>query len=97
MDKHDVAISLLDGGSELITISFSGELGEAKKIAFPEDYIALSTEETPDEKVVVDYLKSLDLDKVISALEKANLPSEWTSVLRQYKDFLPQLIESKLY
>jgi hypothetical protein len=97
MEKHKVELSLLDGGSELITISMSGELNSAKNIDFPKDYIELSTDKTPDESVIVDYVKSLDLDKVIDALERANVPSEWTDILKQYKSYLPQLIESQLY
>jgi len=83
-----------DDGTELITISVSGNEISDPEIVIPTDVINLEIDETPSKKVLSDYVKTLDVDKVINALKEANLPKEWTDVLDQYKAFLPQIVEN---
>jgi len=93
-NKHDVDLCILDDGTELITISVSGNEISDPEIVIPTDVINLEIDETPSKKVLSDYVKTLDVDKVINALKEANLPKEWTDVLDQYKAFLPQIVEN---
>ena len=93
-NKHDVDFSVLDDGAELITVSVSGDVISDPEIVIPTDLIEIDTEGEFDKKLLSDYVKKLDVDKVIDALKEANLPKAWTDVLDQYKAFLPQIVES---
>lgn len=96
--QHNIELTLLDDGAEMFTLSFQGTLGEAKSVSVPGSYVDLKGADGEfNREAFVEYVKGLNYDNVINALERANLPSEWITLLNQYKTLVPQLIEYKMH
>lgn len=83
-ESHKIAITILDAGSEIISLEFEGSTGKGEDISMPSSYIAISADGEYDEDEVKDYVKSMNYQTILDNLRKANLPEEWVSMAEQY-------------
>jgi hypothetical protein len=84
IEQHDIALSVLDGGSEIISLIFTGTIGEGEGINFPEDYIEISNDGSYDEAELMSFVKGLNFSAVFDNLRTAKLPEEWISMAELY-------------
>ena len=93
MERHSFALTLLDGGSEIITLSSEGSIEEAEEITIPTSYISISTDGDYDEEELIEYFKGADFKGIIDSLKEAKVPSDWTSQLEGYVDELMKQLD----
>ncbi|MBR4732404.1 MAG: zinc-ribbon domain-containing protein [Lachnospiraceae bacterium] len=84
MDSHKLALTILDAGSEIISLEFEGSTGKGEDVSMPSSYIAISADGEYDEEELKDFVKSLNYKAILDNLRKANLPEEWVSMAEQY-------------
>ena len=92
LEQHDVTLSVLDGGSEIVSLIFTGTIGEGESISLPENYIEISQNGSYDEAELKDFVKNLNFDVVFDNLRTAKLPEEWIKMAELYiKQMMNQL------
>ncbi|MCR5460040.1 MAG: zinc ribbon domain-containing protein [Acetatifactor sp.] len=84
MDSHKISISVLDAGSDIISLEFEGSTGKGEDVSMPSSYIAISADGEYDEQELKDYVKSMNYQAILDNLRKANLPEEWVTMAEQY-------------
>lgn len=93
MDKHELTLSLLDAGSEIIAISFNGSLGEEEDISAPAGALEIHLDDDSDEEKLYEYLKGMKFDTLLSNLREAKLPSEWIDELEEEIEYMMKELE----
>ena len=88
VDSHNITISLLDGGSEIVALIFEGAIKDAESFGMPSDYIAIASDGSYDEAALMDLLKNLKFDAITDNLKSANVPDEYMSMINQYIEML---------
>ena len=92
LEQHDVTLSVLDGGSEIVSLIFTGTIGEGESISLPENYIEISQNGSYDEAELKDFVKNLNFNVVFDNLRTAKLPEMWISMAESYiKQMMNQL------
>lgn len=81
MDGDTVTLGIEVGGAEMLSLSLSGETAKPSPIALPESF------DVDDDDAGMKWLSELDLEAVVSKLEKAGVPE-------QYMDMIDQLVTS---
>ena len=84
IEQHDITMSILDGGTEIVSLIFTGTIGEGEGISFPEDYIEISTDGSYDEAELMSFVKGLNFNVVFDNLRTAKLPEEWIKMAELY-------------
>lgn len=84
MDSHKISISVLDAGSDIVSLEFEGSTGKGEDVSMPSSYIAISADGEYDEQELKDYVKSMNYQAILDNLRKANLPEEWVTMAEQY-------------
>ncbi|MBP5263401.1 MAG: hypothetical protein J6Z33_03405, partial [Lachnospiraceae bacterium] len=93
IDKHELTLSLLDAGSEIIAISFNGSLGEEEDISAPAGALEIHLDDDSDEEKLYEYLKGMKFDTLLSNLREAKLPSEWIDELEEEIEYMMKELE----
>ena len=84
MESHKIALTILDAGSEIISLEFEGSTGKGEDVSMPSSYIAISADGEYDEEEVKDYVKNMNYQTILDQLRKAKLPEEWVTMAEQY-------------
>ncbi|MCR4598790.1 MAG: zinc ribbon domain-containing protein [Acetatifactor sp.] len=88
VDSHNITISLLDGGSEIVALIFEGAIKDGESFGMPSDYIAIASDGSYDEAALMDLLKNLKFEAITDNLKNANVPDEYMSMINQYIEML---------
>ena len=70
-ETAEMAIRLVTGGTDLISLEISGQELADEEISIPSDAI-----DATDEEAMMEFLQSVDVDKLMSKLEEAGLSEE---------------------
>lgn len=77
--KHTVEIGLLLGQEDLLRLKAEGTMKSATKVKIPSKSVDVT--DTIDGK---DYLENLNWEKLLKALEDANVPDSYTNLIRKF-------------
>lgn len=90
-EAHNLAFTLLDGGKDVISLSFEGKKEKADDISIPGSYISLEKDGEMNEEELMEYVKGLDFKSVVDALRQAGLPAEWVDLLEENVEMFPAM------
>ncbi len=83
-NSSTIAVDVMSKDDSLLKLTINGSTKEDATVTLPDENAVMSSDE------VMDWVDSFDLNKIVSALEAAKVPSEIVDVAKQYVTYIDQ-------